>query len=525
MTQSLSQDGSRTNPSSPSLGASVPARRGLQRTSVSNGSSGTSTARSQSQPARQQAQQQQIPMPPQPNPMPAFLGYDSSGQPRFAGSGSDMATQFGYATASGQMTGALDGRAQDFANYYIENRGQQVSMPPPSADMNIGRNNSHPELSRRREKSQHDLQPLALGPNTKSSRSPSPGHSRNMSTPLRSAPLPPVPRFGQPYSNVEPVQSPAFVAPSSNQSNMTNGLLIVNGSYTPNSTAAEPNRAYPATSPDETPNALFGTTDSSAHDKNATSASYNPTFIPQEYYPAPHDLENLTSNFAGGLSLHNMPSDSNGAATSYGSPIQSFPAYVEQPFVPMSPLATQEEESVMSPTRSNQSPWQTFSPQGASTPASSSKEAKDASKSPSVKSLPLLSPVMETRTPSPSAARKLENWHPLIVNGNMANGDSINEKLSRPPEPVPPTPLLRTNSASNVTASSSPARPLQQLQQRNPQQSGSNNSNQWQTTDSKKKTNRKRARSGPVKAQQDGAVSNNKGGQPLPAKPEDRKGG
>jgi hypothetical protein len=531
MTQSLSQDGSRTNPSSPSLGTVAPERRGLQRTSVSNGSSGTSTARSQSQPARQQAQQQQIPTQGQPTPMLPFLCYDSSGQPRFAAPGSDLGAQFGYAAASGQISVPVDARAQEFMNYYIDQRAQQGSMPPPSADMNIGRNNSHPELSRRREKSQHDLQPLALGSNSKSSRSPSPGHSRTVSTPLRSAPLLPVPRFGQPFSAVEAVQSPSFILPTSNQSNMTNGLLIVNGSYTPSSTAAESSRTYPATSPDEMPSALPGSTDSPAHDKaTASTSSFNPTFIPQEYHPSSYEMENFASNFASGLSLQNIPTDSNGAAASYGSPKQSFPAYVEQPFVPMSPLATQEEESVMSPTRSNQSPWQTFSPHGANTPSSGSKEAKDASKSPGSKSLPLLSPLIETRTPSPSVARKIENWHPLIVNDNMANGESINEKPVRAPEPVPPTPLLRTNSASNVTATSSSLRQQQQSpqQQRNPLQLGANSANnQWQTNDGKKKTNRKRARSGPVKAQQQDGIgsNNNRGGQPLPAKPEDRKGG
>src|ERR1700760_820620 len=137
MAQSISQDGSRTNPSSPSLGSSVPARRGMQRSSVSNGSSGAST-RSQSQPPRQQPQPQ-----PQQNVIVPFgtSGYDNSGQPRYAIPSSDLPGQFGYPSIPGPAI--ADGRP---VGYYVDNRSQQIAMPAPNADINTGRMKSLSEL-------------------------------------------------------------------------------------------------------------------------------------------------------------------------------------------------------------------------------------------------------------------------------------------------------------------------------------------------------------------------------------------
>jgi hypothetical protein len=518
MMQSTSHDGSRTNPSSPSLGTSIPARRGMQRSSVSNGSSGA-PSRSQSQPARQQPQQQ-----PQQNVLMPFgtIGYDNSGQPRYAVSSADIPSLFGYAPMQGQT---IDGRS---VSYFIDSRGQQIPLPTPSSEVNMGRIQSQPELAQRREKSQHDLQPLALGAETKVSRSPSPGHSRHMSTPLRSAPLPSVPRFGQAFGAMDPNQSPSFVTPTT-QSCLNNGLLIVNGSsYTTSPTIGDSSRAYSASTPDENSSVLFST-DSPGYDANSISGShYHPGFMPPEMI-SHQDMDALSSNFATGLSLQNMHMDSSGAVTSYSTPTQPFPALVDH----YGQMPPPEEEQVMSPTSMQQSPWQSFAQFGANPSAATIKEAKDASKSPSSKSAPLLSPVIETRTPSPNVPRKVENRRPLIINGNLANGTSINEALAtRIPEPVPPTPLSTVTSVNDVTSTTpkaavaSSSSKSSASQQRNPQPSASTTpttAKEWQTTEGRKRPNRKRARSGPVRANETGTT--NKSGQPVPIKQEDRKGG
>jgi hypothetical protein len=227
-----------------------------------------------------------------------------------------------------------------------------------------------------------------------------------------------------------------------------------------------------------------------------------------------------------------MHIDPAAVAATLGSPTQSFPAFVD-PTVAQTPiLNTQREESVMSPTTSQHSPWGTMH-----SSVNGGKEAMDASRSPSAKSAPLLSPVMETRTPLQNVARKmLPKGPPAIVNGNLATNGTQSNGIppARKPEPVPPTPLTMpiTNSWAYTAALNAPTSSSKMLppQQRNTQPmsaiSATNpGANQWQTTESKKKTARKRAKSGPSRSNNNGGLPSNPRGQPLPAKPEDRKGG
>jgi hypothetical protein len=146
-------------------------------------------------------------------------------------------------------------------------------------------------------------------------------------------------------------------------------------------------------------------------------------------------------------------------------------------------------------------------------------EGNQNSKSP--QSAPLLSPVMETRTPSPNKSRTGENRGPMVVNGNIIGGLPSFEGL-----PVPPTPAymdgLRNNIGGNTSLPSRPS-PLQQQ--------SSNNGSQWQTTEGKKRSNRRRSKSGPVRSNNNNNNNNNNSnevstrGQPMPLRPEDRKGG
>lgn len=506
MVQSLSQEGSRTNPSSPSLGSSVPARRGLQRTSVSNGNAGAST-RSQSQPARQQQQPQQNTMPPFPS------GYDASGLPLYPIPNAGQDPSQNFRTTDNQIRfGAMpvtnpttDDRPKEYLGFsrgIVEARNNASTAQ--SGDSNFTRIQSQPDLSYHKVNGKTDLQPLVVGNNNKKTRSPSPGHSRHMSTPLRSAPLPSIPRFGQIHNNQDVNQAQPYSTPST-QPPTSNGLLIVNGStYLPSSTH-EASRLYAVSTPDETSSTFFGSTDSPA-------SHYTPGQSSSEYYP-PYDMDALASRFPTGLML-----DSTNNATSYASD-QSFPAFVDASYTSIPPLNGVDEQNVMSPTKMQQSPYQSF--HGTPSTPSSVKDGQESSKSPPTKSTPVLSPVMENRTPASSVGNRPPIINGNITNGSLVNGRSFNEVLAkRVPEPIPPTPLSMATVGINQGAK---ALPNQRIVP-SVSNTTSTNSNPWQTTEPKKKQPaRKRAKSGPVRSND--ASASNRGGQPLPAKPEDRKGG
>jgi hypothetical protein len=528
MSHSISQDGPRTNPSSPSLASSIPARRGLQRTSVSNGTA-TGSLRSQSQPARGLPPNMFLPFP---------IAYDpSTGIPYFTMPGADgmptyhaLDPQYGYMAAM-QNAGYqhADNQQKEYLGYYVESNAAQ-QMPPPSSNMPLPRSSSHTDLAQRRDKNNRDLQPLNLNGNKKLSRSPSPlGHARNFSTPLRSAPLPAAsnPRAGTSTvsQSVEHTQSPLSGASSSKANPpAATGLLIVNGSNFPLSppendrVRRDTSSAYPVTTPEESSRNYFDNMGTPYSDESS-GHQHGMTFNSTEY-----SREVDTSGSQNGLYQKTPRMESSQVSSAIGSPLSPFPSYNE---ATMTPLAAQEEEVVTSPTRKHHSPWQPFPPtNGVSSKLGVQKDTKDVLKSPGSKSAPVLSPVIENRMPTPQMQRRIDmHQPPAVVNGNLINGVATNGNLpSRPSEPVPPTPAPSTNS-TNQTSTAKVDTPKQQgPSSSNQSASAQTNSNQWQTTGTgKKRSGRKRSKSGP--ATRSAPEGQTRKVELIPQRMEDRKGG
>jgi hypothetical protein len=548
MSHSVSQDGSRTNPSSPQISDATPARRGMQRASVSSGSQGASI-RSQSQPARGMSPNMFV-------PGLQILGYDASGLPLYGYPQPDVTASYRqadsalrYANSSmPDMTGEIP--TKEYVGYWVNDTRQQrpqVPVPAPGAEFVVPKIPSFAEASRRVQRPSQDLQPIAVGATRQSSRSPSPlGHSRHNSTPLRSAPLPSgtSPQFGRPdlSRSADQTRSSSIAGVGSNQGLASGGLLIVNGSSYSSSggdndsalAAATDSLSLASPSPDDFSSGPYFSNADTLQENGVSEGPFTQP-IYQSDFARHHSGEVMQPN---GIPQQTYGVDPAYIAASFGSPMQAFPAYVD-PAVQSSPLLPQEEESVTSPRTVHQSPWQTITPlataksTSASPPAETHKDVngKDALKSPGTKSAPVLSPVIETRTPSPSAHRRSDNFRPNVTSTPFMNG-SVWTNGSRP-EPTPPTPASRQGGQSAAQAQASkqmPPPPLPisagSVAPAQGQPSGqSSGQGQWQQTSTGRKRTggRRRSKSGPA-ARSSGDITASKP-QPLPTRPEDRKGG
>jgi len=479
MTQSVSQDGARTNPSSPSLATAMPSgtRRGLQRSSVPNGGS-SGNIRSQSQPARD----------PRTNPGTVYVTQyidSNTGRPVLI-----PAPEQGFSIRPDMpmpqmpMPSMLGDNRKEYVGYFLQSENSvspQTIHPRPNANL---RRSSHTDLANRRDRGGRDLQPLVFSSGRHLSRSPSPqGHSRQFSAPLRSAPLPgpssstrmgsqSADQMASPRMGSVPTVSAPFGFPP-----------IVNGSsFAATPPEHEMPRAeyalYPATTPEETPGQYldegYYPDDGNMH--YATVFSMDPTA--PEVEPT-------------GLFLQNVATDS-GLVSPTTQPF-SMPESTPQ----LGPLPTQDEEVVTSPTRTTQSQYQSMSPpaMGSLTPKTPRDAGKSAAAPPSSKPAPLLSPVPES-----SSRTSTPNNQPLrapIVNGSTPNGAVAHQQpkaLNMPAVTMPPLPQINGPSSARV-----------------PQ-------NQWQTQTTGKKKGRKRAKSGP-------SPRAGGRGEVMPAKVEERKGG
>lgn len=123
---------------------------------------------------------------------------------------------------------AIDGSPKEYLGYYVNQAAQPQPQfqNQPMADIP-----AYGELASRRNRTS-DLQPLPLNGIQQTSRSPSPlGHSRTYSTPLRSAPLPVSSDAG--FAHMDPGQFTAdFARPP-------NGFLIASGASYPSASSPE----------------------------------------------------------------------------------------------------------------------------------------------------------------------------------------------------------------------------------------------------------------------------------------------
>lgn len=210
----------------------------------------------------------------------------------------------------------------------------------------------------------------------------------------------------------------------------------------------------------------------------------------------------------------------------YPSPPQAFPAYVDQGLSASRSTASQDEEHTLSP---RSVPWTSnYSLKPAIAPIDTSPPVQAVGKT-EPKTAPLLSPVYEHRTPSPSAQRRSGSLRPQShTNGiyPLVNGESIKENgvlngryNGLRIEPPPPTPANKSNSTNSTSSD---------RQGRAPTTNGnsSGNKSEWQQASAnKKKKNRPRSRSGPVLGPKDGPSPSKANGESISRSTFERKGG
>lgn len=492
----VSQDGPRTNPSSPSLTHSVP---GLRRTvHRASNTSETGSIRSQSQPARgvppQAALAGYAPMPQFYDPT-TFAGYPIARSTQEAPS-SHAATDAPYSPLSTYTESAAPsdhGTPKEYVGYYVEEQPAHRQLQ----DYSVPQIPSFSELAQRRKRVSPEItQPLLNTALRRVSRSPSPlgGHVRSYST---SVAVPPGANTTDRKERTDPTRPP-----------IDNGPVIVNGSFPTQSreprTRSETVDALPSVDV-ANPGAL-GIFVNDQDQYRMIGPGQRQQFVLEE-------IQRQKAEEAAGASIVNgsmndSPVDAHDLARVPSGGRQPFPALPEVwTNYGLSNGNRSNHSEEVSPTRTQHTQWRvsTYTKglpalDTMNTPRPPPQEIKSAT-------LPLLSPVFETRTPSPNATRQLEANK--LVNGVKPHSKENNQPLRRASHsPAQPSALKDVNRSGQQKSNA------QGNEKSNKSNSGSNNnSNQWQQT-------RKKKRKGANKANEPKTS-----GEPLPANVAERKGG
>ncbi|ORY10737.1 hypothetical protein BCR34DRAFT_601871 [Clohesyomyces aquaticus] len=398
-----SQDGSRTNPSSPSLPNSIP---GLRRTiHRSSNASDTGSIRSQSQPARGM---------PQPSLPPGYQLVPQLFDPSVFASGypiarstqevpSTQATpEVPYSPMSGfpeSVTSSAHGTPKEYVGYYV---ADQQQPPPALQDYSVPPIPPYSEIARRKRVSPEITQPLLNTALRRVSRSPSPlgGHVRSYST-------------GVAHPNgAKPQPRKDSSVPADDGS-----PVIVNGSF-PTQQRETRNRSetvdgLPSTIDAANPSAL------GIYVNNAEQYRLNPQEQHQQFLldEIHRQKEMAKVNMANGTGSSTSPTDSNALSRVSSGGKQPFPALPEA-LMNLDTVNSAKSNRLpdVSPTQKAPPLWRHQYSNGLS-----ALDTLNISRAPpqEVKSatLPLLSPVFETRTPSPTASRQSDT---KLVNGNKS---------------------------------------------------------------------------------------------------------
>ncbi|KAF2995989.1 hypothetical protein E8E13_000289 [Curvularia kusanoi] len=490
----LSQDSVRTNPSSPSLSNSMPgARRVVHRAS---NASDTSVNRSQSQPARGMPPQPVLasypPMPQFYDPVP-FIGYPiarSSQDTPETTSTSD--TQSSPPSKIAEPTSSsLSSTPKEYVGYYIAEQPQVRSLQ----EYAVGAIPSFSELAQRKRRVSSEItQPLLNTALRRVSRSPSPlrGHVRNDST--GTSTTAPATETELRKARIDSVRPPPDLGP-----------VIANGSF------PTPPRSHFRNEPAEV-DPMAG-----HHGSGAANVYVGQQGLQQHTQQKIKELQARQQ-----LVLEEMQRQS--SANMMGVPIVngsvkstavtaandpgSVPIEDPQPFPDIS-------EDIMSyDAKANQGidmedespkkdlpPWRaTALPNGLSAldtvnaPRAPPQEIKTAN-------LPLLSPVFEKRTPSPTASRHAENNKPV-------NGIKSHNKEHHPHGRRASLPKQTPSSKDSGRSTQKPNDKHQKLA------SSANNTSPWQSSQGRRK-NKSRKKTPEQKSI----------GEPLPTNVSERKGG
>jgi DNA polymerase sigma len=488
-----SQDSVRTNPSSPSLSNSMPgARRVVHRAS---NASDTSVNRSQSQPARGMPQQPVLgsypPMPRYYDPA-AFAAYPiarSSHDTPETQSTSD--TQSTPPSNSAEPAGlSLSSTPKEYVGYYV------AEQPPVRSlqDYAVGAIPSFSELAQRKKRVSPEItQPLLNTALRRVSRSPSPlrGHVRSDSTGV-----PPVlPAIEQRKGRVDSTRPPPDVGP-----------VIVNGSF-----PTQPRDPFRSEFVDVAPtNDNLGSSSIGVYASQPGLQSTKEQQIRELQARQQLVLEEMqrqsAANMMGtpvgnGSTKGNSPAEANSLARMSSEDQQPFPD-VSDEFMNYDAKKDRDTHiKEVSPSRVLP-PWRaTALPNGLSSldtvnaPRAPPQEIKTAN-------LPLLSPVFEKRTPSPTVSRQTE--HSKTANGIKSHNKEHHQQSRRASLPKQSTPNKDNN------------RNAQHKSNDKGQKSGSNTSNAvpWQNSQGRKKKSGRKRTTEPKTT-----------GEPMPINGTERKGG
>lgn len=489
-----SQDGSRTNPSSPSLSNSLPGiRRSVHRTS---NASETGSLRSHSQPPRGIAQQPIIVGYPQMPQFfdPAMLGYPMP-RPTQDTSPTQPASEPQYSPTSNPPEPAPTLAApseqnipKEYVSYHVADQPQARSLQ----DYAVSQIPSFSELAQRRRRVSPEItQPLLNTALRRVSRSPSPlgGHVRSYSTGVTS---PSVPIHEQRKARVDSVRPP-----------VDNGPMIVNGSFpTPTRPRSDTVDVISPDLPNVSPLGIYV--------NNQAIHQIQELQTRQQFV-----LEEMQRQKAAEMVA---PAIANGSTTSSPSVeangLTRVPSEGNQPF-PTLPdgLMNYEASNGQHANRAEEiSPTHTLPPQWRTPAYANGLPSLDTANAPranpqEIKSatLPLLSPVFETRTPSPTASRSSDLSK--LINGTKTHTKESSQQHRRASH----TPPNNNKENRNGQQKGNP----QRHEGGNKSNAGSNSSVPWQNPPSRRKGKNKKTKAPEQKTT----------GEPLPANAAERKGG
>ncbi|KAF2477616.1 uncharacterized protein BDR25DRAFT_2497 [Lindgomyces ingoldianus] len=497
----VSQDGSRTNPSSPSLTNSIP---GLRRTiHRSSNASDTGSIRSQSQPARAVPQQT---LPPSYNAIPQYFDPSAfaAGYP-IARSTQEVATpqlapEAPYSPLSNFPEPAIPsdhGTPKEYVGYYV---AEQPQPRPALQDYSVPQIPSYNEITQRRRRVSPEItQPLLNTALRRVSRSPSPlgGHVRSYSTGVTP---PNGAKAQQRKDHRDSTQPPDDGSP-----------VIVNGSF-PAQPRESRNRsetvdALPSTLDVANPSAL-GIYVNTADQYRMTPKEQRQQFILDEIQRQ-KGLEMLRANIANGSGSNTSPTDTNGLSRVPSVSKQPFPTLPESWMNYDSTDGEKNNRSTdISPTRTQPPQWRTQYGNGLS-PLDTLNVSRAPPQEVKSATLPLLSPVFETRTPSPTASRQSDA---KLVNGNKSQSKEQHQQQRRASH-TPGQASSKENSRGNPQKGN-----VQLSDKGNKSNGGNTNSNgSWQQQATQKRRKKQN------KPKQGNEAKNV--GEPLPASAADRKGG
>lgn len=488
----VATDVSRTNPPSPSLTNSVPGlRRGVHR---SSNASETGSLRSQSQPPRGLPPQVLLPSYP-PIPQQYYDPASFAGYP-IARSTQDPSTpqqtpETPYSPMSSYPETAVSsdqGTPKEYVGYYVAEQPHSR----PLQNYAVPQIPSFNELASRRKRVSPEItQPLLNTALRRVSRSPSPlgGHVRSYSTSV----TPPLGTASQPRNDPTQLHDDG-------------GPVIVNGSFPPQLRESRNRSGTVDTLPSMdavNPTALGICVPSS--DQYRLSATEQRQQLVFDEIQRQKAADLMRATIVNGSGTTTSPTD--------GSSITRVPSGGKQPF-PSLPDAWMNYDSgngdsnnhstEVSPTRAQAPQWRASQFANGLTqldtlnaPRAPPQEVKSAG-------LPLLSPVFETRTPSPTASRQVEP-------SKLVNGKS---KENHPQ----PRRASHTAAPSKESAKGTPKGSTQQTEKSGKPGAGHNNAAVWH-----QKNDKRRNKKGNKASKQGGDAKPS--GEPLPANAADRKGG